>query len=162
MDSVINKTACTALHLDIRDVGLGGIPMASKPYTDSGMKLLGCDKKVLQFVTVISFKNYENDALFGLTRHKVKSCFTLKCPPFDSSKEADDSIRIVTYAMDFSDTLHGNILYEDELDEDSWALRITSYATNHSATWNEWFKQNSNDECSNILKTMIGKNNNNN
>ena len=81
----------------------------------------------------------------------------MKCPNFDSKKESNDSIRIVTYAMDFSDTYHGNIIYNNELPDDSWALRITTYATNHSATWNDWFKTNLNDESNNLLKRMIGK-----
>ena len=125
LEKVINNTAHTALHIDERDIGLGGQHLATKPYEDSGMKLLGCDKSFLQFVTIISYNINDTDALFGLTRKNVHSCFTLKCPNFDSKKESNDSIRIVTYAMDFSDTYHGNNIYNNKLPDDSWALRIT-------------------------------------
>ena len=156
INKAINNTAHTALHLDPRDIGLGGVPLMTKPYHQSGMKILGMDKRTLQFVTIMSYKIYDNDALFGLTRKDIKSCFTLKCPCFDNDKEEADSIRIVTYGMDFSDTYHGNIVYNNELPEDGSALRITTYATNHSATWNEWFKKNS-KESKDILRRMIGK-----
>ena len=138
-EKIINTTAHTALHIDERDIGIGGKHLSTDPYIKTGMKLLGTDKKVLQFVTIISYKNYENDSLFGISEKNQNASFTLKCPKFDGTKETEDSLRITTYAMDFSETYHGNIVHSEELPPDTWALRITTYATNHSATWNEWF-----------------------
>lgn len=155
-NKVINTTAHTPLHVDERDIGIGGKHLSSDPYIKSGMKFLGNDKKVLQFVTVISYRNYENDALFGISERNKNASFTLKCPNFDVTKETEDSLRITTYAMDFSETHHGNIVYSEELPQDVWTLRITSYATNHAATWNEWLKKNQNEESKTVLNKMIG------
>ena len=58
--------------------------------------------------------------------------------------------------MDFSETHHGNIVYSEKLPPDAWTLRITTYATNHSATWNEWFKKNKNEASKSLLNEMIG------
>ena len=44
---VMNRKANTALHVDERDIGLGGKHLSEQPYIDSGIELLGCKERVL-------------------------------------------------------------------------------------------------------------------
>ena len=153
IEKTINDNSHTALHLDKRDIGAGGVLLRKEMYTNSGMKVTGCDSKLIQYVTIISYKLNENDALFAIQNTKDSYCYTLKSPKFDKTKELDNSIKIVTYAMDYSNTYHGNITDGKPLPPGSWALRITTYGTNHCSTWNAWLKKQ-NSENRNFFKKI--------
>ena len=63
--------------------------------------------------------------------------------------------------MDYSNLYHGNITKGKPLSRGSWALRITSYVTNHSTKWNSWLQKQTFDEERNFLKMIIGDGSNN-
>ena len=119
---------------------------------------IGCENKALQFVTVISYKLHEKDALFAICKNSPNYLFTLKSPNFDSKKEQSHSLRCTTYAMDYSEYYHGNVTDGSPLPEGSWALRVTSYVTNHTSIWNNWLHNESNEEKNSFLRMISGNN----
>ena len=74
-----------------------------RPHIKSKMTNIGCDSKVIQFVTVLSNKLNEEDALFTICKNTPNYLFTLKSPLFDAKEELSNSLRYTTYAMDYSE-----------------------------------------------------------
>ena len=107
------------------------------------------------------YKLNEKDALFAISQENENSTSTFKSPFFDEKKESNNSLRCVTYAMDYSNIFCGNITDGKTLSQGSWALRITSYVTNHSTIWNSWLQEQTFDEKHNSFKMIIGDSSNN-
>ena len=133
--SNINDNQISSFHEDERDIGEGCQHLFPKLFMDSRIDIVGCSSKVIQFVTVISYKLYE-DSQFGIIELVGNPIFTLKTPLFDNVKETDESLRCVTYGMDYSNTFHGNVVTSHLFPRNTWALRITTYGTVHTACWN--------------------------
>ena len=119
---------------------------------------IGCNSKVIQFVTVISYKLHEENALFVICKNPLNYLFTLKSPIFDSKVEKSHSLRCTTYAMDYSEYYHGNVKGHKPLPEGQWALRVTSYVTNYVSIWNSWLHCQNIENGNSVLK-MINENN---
>lgn len=67
MDSIkqnIELNAHTALHIDERDIGTGGKLLMECLYGKFKMTNIGCDSKVIQFVTSFPYKLNEEDVLY--------------------------------------------------------------------------------------------------
>ena len=102
-------------------------------YLKSKIKYVECKSKVIQFVTIISYKLNKKDAIFAIFNDDTNYTFTLKPPLFDSGKESSSSLRRVTYEMDYSRIYHGNITDRKDLSKGSWALIIISYVKIHAS-----------------------------
>ena len=113
---------------------------------------------MIQFVTVLSYKLHEKDAVFAMCKNSPNYLFTLKSPFLDSKRELNHSLRCTTYAMDYSEYYHGNVTDHTNLPEGSWALQVTSYVTNHASIWNNWLHSQL-IENRNIFLRMISGNN---
>ena len=55
------------MHIDYRDIGAGRELLGEGAYIKYGMNSNGCDKKLIQFVTIISYKLNEKDVLFAIS-----------------------------------------------------------------------------------------------
>ena len=88
---------------------------------------------------MISLKLYE-DSQFGISELVRNPLFTLKTPLFDKVKETDESLCCVTYGMDYSNTLHDNVVTTHLFPTNAWALRITIYVTVHTTSWNNFYQ----------------------
>ena len=123
-------------HLNI---GAGGKPLMERPYIKSRMINIGCDSKVIQFVTVISYKINEEDTFFSIYKNTPNYTFILKSPLFNSNKEWSNSLGCKTYAINYSECYYVNITVKKALPEGLWTLRVTRYVTKYVSIWNNWF-----------------------
>ena len=80
-----------------------------RPCIKSEMSNIGCDSRVIESVTVLSYKTNEEDTLFLICKNTPNHNFKLKSPLFDSKKELSNYLRCATYAIDYSQYYHGNI-----------------------------------------------------
>ena len=76
----INSNAHTALHINHRDVGVGRKLLGGDACIKSGIKSIGCNKRVIQFITVILYKLNGKDALFAISKENENFTFTLNHP----------------------------------------------------------------------------------
>ena len=155
IQKLINTNAHTAFHKDPRDIGAGGTSLFCKPFLKSGIDIVGCDERIIQFITVISKNINHLDSIFGISMTDAYPVFTMTTPYFDEEIENADSIRCTVYGLDYSNVYHGNISEGLQIDDDAWALRITSYVTVHASSWNNWVKKVDRNSAYNFLK-MVG------
>ena len=123
---------------------------------ESKIDIVGCNPKIIQFVTVISYKSYE-DSHFGISYLVGNPLFTLKILLFEDVKETNESLYCVTYGMDYSNTFHNNVVTSHLFPKNAWALKITTYVTVHTACWNNFSSKMKNKEgCKHILECVNG------
>ena len=74
------------MHINHRDIGAGEKLLGEGAYIKYVMKSNGCDKQLIQSITIISYKLNENNVFFTISHDNKNFTFTIKSPTFNEIK----------------------------------------------------------------------------